>query len=85
VGGLWVVVLVYCLVVAIRGVFGFLSLAYCLVVVTRWVFGWGLLGFCIWVLIGLPMYTLVYLEAHGAFFDIYYITYQKNLMGSNNS
>jgi hypothetical protein len=59
VGALWVVVLVYRLVVVIRWVFGFLSLAYCLVVVTRWVFGWGLLGFCIWVLIGLPMHTLL--------------------------
>jgi hypothetical protein len=59
VGGLWVVVLVYCLVVVTRWVFGFLSLAYCLDVVTRWVFGWGLLGLCIWVLIVIPMYTLL--------------------------
>jgi hypothetical protein len=45
VGGLWVVVLVYRLVVVIRWIFGFLSLAYCLDVVTRWVFGGVFLGF----------------------------------------
>jgi hypothetical protein len=56
-------------------------LAYCLV--GFWVgYSWVLyLGFN-WATY---VYSLVYLEAHGAFFDIYYITYQKKLIISATS
>jgi hypothetical protein len=69
VGTRWVLgfVLAYCLV-------GFwVCLAYCLVGFWIGYSGVLYLGF-IWATY---VYSLVYLEAHGAFFDIYYITYQK--------